>query len=241
MNEKLIYMGNPKCGSTLIRTTFYEDFLSGKMNLNKRNNKSHSFVTKPLEALKNEYTLFSVIRNPFDLLVSYYTSNHQQNPSRGYIPNFKGLGKGNYKGRVSFFSNVKHIDIKGDSFEQFLLNFFNNNDRNSFQFYQKSNPFFNLFDKHDELICDYVIKLENIELELPKLIKNFKLNPSIKSNYKNLRSDGKYSEDHLSINDSRINPSRPSEIHYRDFYTPYTRELVEKNMHFPLDFFKYKY
>ena len=106
--NKLLYLGNPKCGSTLIRTTFQEDFKSGKLNLAKKNNKSFSYTKDPLSIVEKNYFIFSVVRNPFDLLVSYFTSNHMQNPNRGYIANFRGIGSGNRNGKVSIFSRVKH-------------------------------------------------------------------------------------------------------------------------------------
>lgn len=107
----------------------------------------------PNHVLKGRKT-FSVVRNPFDWLVSYVGFSAGWNKAH--------LNKSHYDGHITkqgFDYAVKHIV-----------------ERESDTWPSRSFLFFQLFDNHGEFIPDYLLRNERLDIDLKRLCEERKLN-----------------------------------------------------------------
>lgn len=116
------------------------------------------------------YFKFSIVRNPFDLLVSLYFYKFQlMEPIKKFIP----------------FINAKNLKEHKKNFSKFLnnLHFFKliNNKPKSYSFYKIKNNY----------VCDYLIKYENLKEDIEYVCKQCNIKNYNLINLKNHRSDTK--------------------------------------------------
>jgi len=143
---KFLFIGLPFSASSAITKELYKEY-EGKPYLRKHS-LYHEFLKVATEEEK-KYFIFSVLRNPMEIVVTVYEK-------------MKANAKGNFTNPDLFTENGGHINKK----QRERFNFIHNNNA-SFQEYFKK--FFNKpFDNFSRLTidnCDYVIRYENISEE----------------------------------------------------------------------------
>lgn len=143
---KFLFIGLPFSASSAITKELYKEY-EGKPYLRKHS-LYHEFLKVATEEEK-KYFIFSVLRNPMEIVVTVYEK-------------MKANAKGNFTNPDLFTENGGHINKK----QRERFNFIHNNNA-SFQEYFKK--FFNKpFDNFARLTidnCDYVIRYENISEE----------------------------------------------------------------------------
>jgi len=198
-----------------------------------RKNKNIVFIDE-IDPLNQEETLqwyrnavanpsvvtFSSVRNPFDLLLSYWFSKFQASPNRGHMPNYMGVP-------AEIWDDMR---VRPEPFSKFLEDFvkYKKERRNNtiWQHYQARFLYFQLFDAQGNCKMDHVFRQETLTEELEKF----------------LTGEGFEIEQHV-LNE-RFNASRIreiSKIDYKEFYTDSDRALVEENFKLELDMFGYSY
>jgi len=138
---------------------------------------------------------FTTIRNPYDLLVSWWTKKHQSNPARGKLVAFRWIMSG----------PKEHENVYGETFPQFVKNFYSqrfNND--SFQYYQKNFLYYNLFNVKGDCVPDFILRTENLSEELYNLCDSIDIKVGKKE---------------------KINASA-NKTDYKSFYNHNTKQLV---------------
>lgn len=167
----LYYLSVPRTGSTYVKSVlkhddrfFYFDYTENKTQ------REALFEQFFKEKENGEAICFTTIRNPFNLLVSWWFKKHQINSARGHIPSFSIPE-----------CSLKHVDIDHYNFNKFVHLFFDTKfPSDSYQYYQQKMLYYYLFDKDGNCVPDFVLRTENLTEELFKLTNKYKI--TIKSN-----------------------------------------------------------
>jgi len=218
--KKITFLHVPKCGGTYIKRRL------STVNCINFNEVSRDYLTA-INEIENSVSI-SIVRNPFDLLVSWWTSKHQKNGARGKLPTLHNtLGE-------------RHVNLDySKDFKNFVVNFINgkNLPKDSYQFYQREFLFFQFFKETGDCGIDYIFKTEY----LTKGVDLFLFDNKLKS--KKVRADrtidGKRP---LGKNEERINVSRiGSETNYQNYYDDETIGIVKDKFRVELDMFGYDF
>lgn len=203
----IYYLHLPKCGGTYIENLlgghlkrhgkFYQH--GGHQNMHPARNSGWYGKVLPIAS----------VRNPFDLLVSIYFHGGDQG-----VDNCGGFG---YVNRVMGFK----------SFEEFVIYYCENGDYSKVEHLLPLKDEFlfkPLFD-NDNLIPDYVIKMESIDQGCDQLLDGFGI----------ITTNRKF--------DRNISHYRPkgSEGNYTNFYTTKLKEMVEERIKKDLELFNYSF
>lgn len=127
-----------------------------------------------------DYKYIVTIRNPWDRMVSYYHYLRQNNGLYSEFYTLSSMVK-----HISFFEYVDII-ISGDNFFKTELQIMTNNNQWSF-----------ITNNKNEVVVDYVFKLENIQNDISEFLKNngiedrtiLKLNTSKRGHYREYYND----------------------------------------------------
>jgi hypothetical protein len=194
--NKLFFLHIPKTGGSFVRDFIHKNGL--RTNLGRENeNYEHTYLVKEFEQYQKDdkgndaffqpnyvnsrilkdINVFSIVRNPFDLLVSvyHYAGNNRENVGWGF---------------VNEINNIK-------SFEEFVNLYCEDSDKLIYSEPFKKLLFFPIFEKDGSCGADYILFQENLNANLIELseqigVKNPKLgrgkqNASKRdSNYRNL-------------------------------------------------------
>lgn len=228
-NYKFIFLSNPRCGSTSIRKILdpYSDIISSKTylkaiikqflkintfysistqlfkstfyyltHINDENPYQHHVNARRLkshfEALNwdwDKYYSFAILRNPWDRVVSFYH-----------------FGLSNSKSIWSKWAKSKDFEsfVKCEEVIKLL----------------KQYNFYNFVcNKNGDSLINKIIKLENINNELPLLLKSLNIN--------------------LKIDIPKLNSTQRSD--YRNYYNDDTINLIKQYFHSDIEFGKYTF
>lgn len=144
----------PKMGSSFIRLNLAHVF-GKKVNLIDEVLNGHKGVSRSTQ-FKDDDLVISIVRNPFDLLVSYYESGFQQSGTRGVLATFANISK-------------NHIKINYDGFDDFVSTFLTSDLDDSWQLLQRNFLFFQHFNNQGISVPNKIIRLENMTSEFIKL------------------------------------------------------------------------
>ena len=199
MSNKLFFVHIPKTAGNAVRETLNKHagltnpgklkkeriHHFGRCDAYRRGHRSFKTPYFPcyahLDAFNNAKLSFTVIRNPFDLLVSYY------------IHDARGTGKDTGWADVNKFHNFK-------TFEEFIQFFCTCNAKDWHVPLLNENLFSQIFDGTNSIVIDYAIYYENLAQglgELLKLVRNKKRNYKLHMkniNVSTTRSNRRYQE-----------------------------------------------
>jgi hypothetical protein len=222
---KFVYIHNPKSGGTYVKRCLEhnsnvlfpdEEFSTG------------TIMSKKLNEYRKDssYIIFSTVRNPFDHLVSYYTSNFYTSFYRGSIPSFVDYGELEW---------YKPDGIRTFSeFVNWFINF-SKDDANAkyYQYHQSNFLYYQLYDEGcNRCLADVLIKQETLERDLMSFCVK---------NGLDFKEPVSYSRNKSKKVPGRVNTSRGPDDCYREYYTD---EMVEKvQIHFKkeLDLLDYSF
>ena len=107
----------------------------------------------------NKCEIFSVVRNPFSWLVSFYFFGKKEisNPEHGNWDD---------KDAVLGVGNVRRWFLTWEKFFEFFIKEVEDTDALAWMFPFRENPFFQLYDLENNLITEKIIKLENLDEDL---------------------------------------------------------------------------
>ena len=153
----------------------------------------------------------SIVRNPFDWLVSYYTH-------RGHGDHAHHRGWDN----ICSAHNI-------DSFDMFVRQYCDPQQRWWHQWYKRS-PFYQMMSSGDGLVSigvDYVLKQEKLGDGTEELLKLLAIKPADWKTPFQWRS--------------RVNSNMTRKLDYREYYTPELREIAEAHFEQELSLFDYSF
>ena len=165
----------------------------------------------------------AIVRNPFDLLVSYYT--HNVNPT-SHLRKLRNFCKYNEDGTKSElpvgwgFINLTH-NIR--SFDEFIRLFCDVEFPWTHVRYRKF-LFYQMFYADGKCGADFIFRQERLH-EASRAFLQF----------------GRYIPEGYDITNTRQNISQMKKKDYREYYTDETRELVEKKCALELKLFQYNF
>jgi len=184
-------------------------FVSYTKKFREQNPKSHYSMVMGKNPIK-----FSVLRNPFDILVSYY---HSQSHGNKVMDGWHGCNIwGGYKNFKQFISH--YCDLGTDTWNVVPL---------------KGNLYAQLFDSEGNCCVDYILMYELLQKGLQFIESEFKL---IRNN--DMDSD---SVEWKTFDGTSRNSTTNKKKDYRSYYTDKMREMVEKKCKWELDFGNYDF
>ena len=221
IHDKFIYIHMPKTGGTFV-SYYLQDNVPGSNYF--MPGSGHQPVSSQRLTYPNHF-MFGTIRNPWDWYVSVFQFD---------------VGGGNYakaihecdddfnkfvtmlltktKGAISRirFNRTSELNI-GMCTYQYLLLFGNK------QHIETKKEM-----RQENMGLDYIIKIEDIVTELPKMFKNFIF--ELSEEQKNVLTNMK-----------KLNTSKSWHENYRDYYTEETKELVRKKDRFIIEKYNYSF
>ena len=216
----ITFLHVPKCGGTYV-----------KRRLNTVDGINFKEVSRDYRAAINEVEnsiSISIIRNPFDLLVSWWVSKHQKNIKRGKLPTLHNTPA------------KRHINLDySKNFKNFVISFVNDKNipQDSYQFYQREFLFFQFFNQNSDCMVDYLFKTEYLSKSMDKFLLDHGLKSKKVTAARTI--DGKRL---LDKNEERINVSRiGSETNYRRYYDDETIKIVKNKFKHELEMFEYDF
>ena len=256
---KYAYIHIPKTGGTYVKSTLtindnfipVDELFPPVGKLRPGANDVMPSTVKKFSGLLNRYLadpecfIFSTVRNPFDLLVTYWYSGFQTSPNRGNLVSFVDIGEKEWKEMLSRQVARIYKNKKGKSrasrtvtFPEFLDEFISMSDKcNSeyFQHYQSSCLYYQLLDKKGDLMTDYVLRQENLTEDL----KSFCAHHGLQQLGPHQVHKGVQGPP-FDINRMRHSRSK-DDLDYRKFYDNDSRKKVEKHFKDDLDMFGYSF
>lgn len=220
--KKIYFLHIPKCGGTYI-----------KKHLEKIKNIEFKEISRsPKKAIKEigepDSISLTVIRNPFDLLLSWWFSKHQQNPSRGVLPILH-----------EHHAN-KHINLNyNKNFKHFVMKFIEGSGipKKSYQYEQNKFLYFQILNSNGGCDLTHIFKTKYLTKSLQSLLNNLNLK---KSHIKDIKTRDK--KRILSKDDNRINVSRiGKEIDYTQYYDNEMIEAMKEKFKIELSVFDYDF
>lgn len=194
---KFIFLSNPQSASTTIRKLLnpFSDIRSGNTLFPHHDNEfPHHMDATGLKAkcdemgwAWNEYFKFTTIRNPWDKMIGRYHYGLAHPKSIWHIP---------AKSVSTFKEFVFHPEVIRHSKQSTIKKF--------------------AFNENDECLVDYILKIEDINTELPKILNK------------------------LGLPKRKIRKLNASEHnHYSDYYDEETKDAVGKFFEFDIEYAQY--
>jgi hypothetical protein len=216
--EKIRFLHIPKCAGSYIKKVFRNEPRFKELSTN---------PNRALEQIDNSLTTFTVIRNPYDLLVTYYTSKHQESPHRGKLSYLN-----NYIGPFC------HVNTTGESFKDFVNNFLDSEyTPASYQYYQNRSLFFQLYDYADRIKVPEILLLEHLDVQLRNFAETYNVTLTPIEHSKTTRLGQDIPEEDLRYNVSRIKEDRD----FTKFYDEDLREKVYNRFRSDFENFGYEF
>jgi hypothetical protein len=220
-SKKFVFFSKPKCASSTIRKMLnkYSDIIST----------DHAPYHHHTIALQmkihfdemgwdwNSYFKFITMRNPWDMIVSFY---HFAKPDINGIYYWEksrdGIARDSTT-RLPFEEWVLNKDIKKSWHGLLLKNgeFHKNTWTNDFSFFTLNNF---ILDEKGEILVDYIVKVENIEKGLKTVC------DKINIPFKRIR---------------KLNKSKHK--HYRQYYSEETRKVIEEEFQYDIKIGEYEF
>jgi hypothetical protein len=224
------YLHVPKTGGTFIKRALKDN--SNFLELDEETLCAKEY-SKQLNEYKKNNSVFilSSVRNPFDLLLSYYSSGFQSSPYRGTLGSF--VNHGNKK--------WYNMTTENYSFEKFLDDFIAMSDvkfKDYYQYYQSNFLYYQLFNENENCLVDHIFRQETLTEDL----KSFCGEHNLIYTEPILNTSSTYGPElRKSHKNQRINSSRDPNESYRQYYTSRMVDKIQKHFKKDLDFFDYSF
>jgi len=222
---KFVYIHTPKAGGTYVRRCLEHN--SNVLFPDEEFSRGRTMSKKLNEYRKDSsYIVFSTVRNPFDHLVSYYTSNFYKSIHRGPIPSFVDYGELEWD---------RPNDIENFSeFVDWFINFSKDDDNAKYyQYHQSSFLWYQHYNKdYTKCLTDVLIKTETLEKDLRAFCVKYGLD---------FKEPVPYSRNKSKIVSGRVNSSRGPDDCYKEYYTDEMIEKVQTHFKTELDILGYSF
>ena len=161
-SKKLVFISKPRCGSTSLRRILDSQMKDGdeKSDVAGDHSSLHPHTTGPAiyHYLKNNgydvdnYTFFTVTRNPLNMLQSYYNFFQPDTEfNYNYSPNYNGI-------RIGFEEWVSRGKVGiGNGWKPFLPNYVTSDDLSPLSLDA------HVKDSQGNIVCDHIFKMEERE------------------------------------------------------------------------------
>jgi Sulfotransferase family len=177
----------------------------------------HMSARRALKQVENpdDYFKFAFVRNPWDRLVSWYA---MVDGARRAVAN--GTAGPNQRRYIEKNNLFKYVSRCGSTFDEFVKNCTEKQWVGDCYYSFAFNQLRYLTDNNDEVLVDFIGRLENFAQDLSHVFDMLGLEASQpKIPYKN----------------------RSEHSHYSEMYTPETREIVRKRFRRDIEFFGYEF